>query len=98
MDQDREYGVQLVSTGGVCAVGASGGGFDDVGERLGFVSRRARPSAWRAGAWLPLELRASCRVHGGSAFELDAGSGSGQTGAALASAGMVRLSCAWPHL
>jgi len=43
-------------------------------------------------------MGASCREHGGSAFELDAGSGLGLTGAALASAGMARLSCAWPYL
>ena len=34
------YGVQLVSTGGVCVTGASGGGFDDVGDGPGFVGRR----------------------------------------------------------
>ena len=34
------YGVQLVSAGSVCVTGASGGGFDDVGDGPGFVSRR----------------------------------------------------------
>ena len=57
-----------------------------------------RPSTWGREHVSPLVLRASWRVHGGSAFELDAGSGLGLTGAALASAGMARLSCAWPHL
>lgn len=43
-------------------------------------------------------MGASCRAHGGSSFELDAGSGLGLTGAALTSASMARLSSAWPYL
>lgn len=45
-----------------------------------------------------LGLWASCRGHGGSDFELDAGSGLGQAGAALASDVGARCPCAWPHL
>ena len=90
------YGVQLVSAGSVCVTG--GGGFDDVGDGPGFVSRRCGLRRGGREHVSPLVLRASCRGHGGPAFELDAGSGLGLTGAALASAGMVRLSCAWPHL
>ena len=45
-----------------------------------------------------LGLRASCRGYGGAAFELDAGSGLGQAGAALASDVGAKCPCAWPHL
>ena len=61
MDKDRGYGVQLVSAGGVCVTGASGGGFDDVGDESGFVSRRCglRRVGWEH---VPsLVLGASCR-------------------------------------
>lgn len=97
MDQDRGYAVQLVSTEGVCVTGASGGGFDDICDRPGFVSRRYGLRRGGREYVLPLVLRASWRVHGGPTFELDAGSGFGQTGAALASAGMARPSCAYSH-
>jgi len=97
-DQDWEYDVQLVSAGGVCVTGDSGGGFDGVGSEPGFVGRRCGLRRGGREHGSPLVLRASCRVHGGPVFELDAGSGLGLTGAALASAGMARLSCAWPHI
>ena len=74
---------------GVCRTGARAA--VSMGAVMGLACQPAVRSS--ASAW-----RASLRERGGSAFELGAGSGLGQAGVALASAGVVRRSCAWAHL
>ena len=96
--QDRGHCVQLVSVGGRLYDRREGRRFRWERRWVWLVSWRCALQRVGRVQGSHSILRASCREHGGAAFELDAGSGLGQAGAALASDVVARRLGGWPHL